>query len=268
MRKSILILGWMLIGGWVFHPTESPAQGKQLSVREIVTKSNLASYYQGKDGRSHVDMTITDSQGRTRTRRFVILRWDGKDGGRQKFYIHFSRPADVRNTVFMVWKNIGKNDDRWLYLPALDLVKRIAAGDKRTSFVGSHFFYEDVSGRNPEEDNHELVETTETFYVLKNIPKKPGEVEFSHYLLWVDKANFLPMKAEYYDKNNVKYRRVEALEVQTIQGHPTVTKARVSNLKSKGHTVSVFSKIQYDLGIKERIFTERYLRRAPRKWLK
>ena len=268
MPKIFLILGLMVAGWTSGLPTEVLAQGKTPSVQEIVDKSNLAAYYQGKDGRAHVNMTITDSQGRTRKRRFIILRRDDKDGGEQKFYVHFSRPADVRNTVFMVWKHIGTNDDRWLYLPALDLVKRIAASDKRTSFVGSHFLYEDISGRNPEEDTHELVESAGKFFVLKNIPKKPGDVEFSYYMLWIDQANFLPMKAEYYDKNEKKYRLVEALKVKTIQGHPTVTQAKVTDLKSGGHTVSVFSKIEYDLGIKDSIFTERYLRRAPRKWLK
>jgi len=255
--------------GWVVGPAaDSPTQGESLSVQVIVDRSNLAAYYEGKDGRSHVDMTITDSQGRTRERRFIILRRDEKDGGEQKFYVYFSRPADVRNTVFMVWKHIGQNDDRWLYLPALDLVRRIAASDKRTSFVGSHFFYEDVSGRNPADDTHELAETTGQYYVLKNTPKNPDEVEFSYYMIWIDKSTFLPMKAEYYDKNKKKYRVVEALKVETIQSHPTVIKAKVTDLNSGGHTVSVFSKIQYDLGIKDSIFTERYLRRAPRRWLK
>lgn len=268
MRKLFLVLGCMTLG-WIGGQTaDSLAQGKPLSVQEIVDRSNLAAYYEGQDGRSHVNMTITDSQGRTRERRFTILRLDNKDGGDQKFYVHFSRPSDVRNMVFMVWKHIGQNDDRWLYLPALDLVKRIAASDKRTSFVGSHFFYEDVSGRNPENDTHELTETTGQYYVLKNTPKNPDDVEFTYYMIWIDKSNFLPMKAEYYDNNGKKYRMVEALKVETIQSHPTVTEAKVTDLKSGGHTVSVFSKIQYDLGIPESIFTERYLRRAPRKWLK
>lgn len=239
-----------------------------LSVEEIVNKANLASYYQGQDGRAQVDMTITDSQGRTRTRRFIILRRDNQEGGEQKFYVYFSRPADVRDMVFMVWKHLDQNDDRWLYLPGLDLVRRIAATDKRTSFVGSHFFYEDVSGRNPKDDHHELAETTDRHYLLKNTPKTPGEVEFASYMLWVDKANFLPMKAEYFDDRGEKYRIVETLEVQVIQGHPTVTKAKVEDLRSGGQTVMTFSDIQYDLGIEESIFTERYLRRAPREWLK
>ena len=258
-----MAIGW--IGG---QTSDCQAQDKTQSVNEIVDRSNLAAYYQGKDGRSHVNMTITDSQGRTRERRFTILRRDDKDGGDQKFYVHFSRPSDVRNMVFMVWKHIGGNDDRWLYLPALDLVKRIAASDKRTSFVGSNFFYEDVSGRNPADDTHELTESSEQYYVIKNTPKNTSDVEFAYYMLWIDKTHFLPMKAEYYDNNGGKYRLVESLKVETIQGHPTVTEAKVTDLKSGSHTVSVFSKIQYDLGIQDSIFTERYLRRAPRKWLK
>ena len=238
------------------------------TVEDIVNRANLAAYYQGKDGRSDVDMTITDSQGRERTRTFTILRKDLEEGGEQRFYVYFHRPADVRKTVFMAWKHVGKHDDRWLYLPALDLVRRIAAGDKRTSFVGSHFFYEDVSGRSPEEDTHELMDTTDKFFVLSNKPKNPDEVEFSAYTLWVDRKHFLPMKAEYYDKHGKKYRIVEALKVETIQGHPTVVEAKVSDLQSGGHTISRFGKVTYDVGLDTSIFTERYLRRAPRKWLR
>ena len=129
-----------------------------------------------------VKMTITDDQGREREREFTILRRDADDTDReQKFYVYFHQPADVRDMVFMVWKHVGADDDRWLYLPALDVIKRIAASDERTSFVGSNFFYEDVSGRGIEEDNHELVETTDVYYVLKNTPKDPGAVEFDSY---------------------------------------------------------------------------------------
>ncbi|MFQ5693892.1 MAG: outer membrane lipoprotein-sorting protein, partial [Nitrospinota bacterium] len=212
-----------------------PASAKPIpSVEEIVRRSNLAAYYQGKDGRSRVKMTITDRAGRTRRREFTILRRDTEEGGRQKFYVYFHRPSDVRRMVFMVWKNPGREDDRWLYLPALDLVRRIAASDKRSSFVGSHFFYEDVSGRGIEEDRHELVRTEENRFVLKNTPVDPSAVEFAHYLLWIDRKTYLPMKAEYYDKNGKRYRVIESLEVRTIQGHPTVTRARARDLVSGG----------------------------------
>lgn len=241
-----------------------PVAAETPSVEEIVEKANYAAYYAGDDGRAEVKMVITDGQGRTRDREFVILRKDIEDGGKQMFYVYFQKPSDVRKMVFMVHKYIEKDDDRWLYLPALDLVKRIAASDKRTSFVGSHFFYEDVSGRSITEDTHELVETTDKYYVLKNLPKDPGSVEFQSYTVWIDKNNFMPMKAEYIDKQGQKYREVEALEVKEIQGHPTVTRSRVKDLLTGGHTVSEFSEIKYDIGLEEDIFSERYLRRPPR----
>jgi len=253
---------------------------QDLAVEQIVEKTNQVAYYQGKDGRAKVSMTITDSQGRSRERRFTILRWDapspdaaGENGndsfcGSQKMYVYFDQPADVKKMVFIVWKNLDKDDDRWLYLPALDLVKRIAATDKRTSFVGSDFFYEDVSGRSINDDTHELQKTTDSYYVLKNTPKSPDTVEFSYFTMWVHRTTFLPLTIEYFDKNGDKYREYKALDVKTIQGHPTVVKARMEDLRTKSSTVLEYSEVAYDIGIPEDVFAERYLRRAPRKYLK
>lgn len=234
------------------------------TVEEIINRANLAAYYSGDDGRARVVMTITDSQGRTRIREFVILRKDIKDGGEQKFYVYFKKPSDVRKMVFLVHKYIDKDDDRWMYLAKLDLVKRIAGADKRTSFVGSHFFYEDVSGRGIAEDRHELLEETDKEYVVRNIPKNPAEVEFASYTVWIDKQSFLPLKAEYFNREGRKYRVVEALETAIVQGFPTVLKSRVKDLLTGGETVSEFKDVRYNLGLNEKIFTERYLRRPPR----
>lgn len=235
-------------------------------VREIVNRANLAAYYAGKDGRATARMTITDAEGRKRIRQFAILRRDVRDGGDQDYAVLFSRPADVRNTVFLVKKHVGRDDDRWLYLPSLDLVKRIAAGDKRTSFVGSHFVYEDVSGRRVEEDAHELTETTDRFYVVKNTPIDAGSVEFASWTVWIDKRTFIPMKSEYVDRGGEVYRRLEALDVSVIEGYPTVTRMQATDLRSGGSTLSEFQNVEYDLGIPEDLFTERTLRSPSRRW--
>ncbi|MGE4489684.1 MAG: outer membrane lipoprotein-sorting protein [Kiritimatiellales bacterium] len=236
-----------------------------LTADQIVDKANQASYYAGNDGSADVKMTITEPNGKARTREFRILR-KNTDGGNQKFYVYFKAPADVHQQVFLVWKNVGqgKNDDRWLFLPDLNLVKPIAPGDKRTSFVGSDFVYEDVSGRALWEDWHKLTGETDTQYVIKNTPINPGAVEFSYYNVWIDKDTFLPRKAEYYDKEGVLYRRVEATKVETVQGFPTVTESKVSDLEDGSTTVDTFSNIQYNIGLNEQLFTERFLRRSPR----
>jgi outer membrane lipoprotein-sorting protein len=251
---------------WIFAALLlATANGFALTVDEIVEKANAASYYAGDDGSADVKMVITEANGGTRTREFRILRKNTSNGN-QKFYVYFKAPADVNRQVFLVWKNAaqGKNDERWLFLPDLNLVKPIAPGDKRTSFVGSDFVYEDVSGRALWEDKHELVSETDTQYVIKNTPLKPDAVEFSYYNVWVDKDTFLPRKAEYYNKEGKLYRRVEATKVETIQGFPTVTESKVSDLDDGSNTVNTFSNVQYNIGLNERLFTERFLRRPPR----
>jgi len=289
-RISLTILIWLLsLGSYSIaeSATEKAADVKSpeekiLSVDEIVNKTNHVAYYQGFDGRANVKMTITDSQGRQRNRELTIIRWDQPDPnqpkegqskdssfcGEQKIYAFFNRPADVYKTVFMVWKHLDKDDDRWMYLPALDLVKRISATDKRTSFVGADFSYEDVSGRNINDDVHELVKATEDYYVLKNTPKDPKLVEFAYFEMWIHRESFIVVKTDYYDNQDEKYRTYEALEVKQIQGYPTVTKAKMTDLRTNGNTIAEYSNIKYDMGIPESIFTERYLRKPARDYLK
>ncbi len=267
-----------------------PAAEADLSAMDVVRRANYVSYYQADDGRADVNMTITDSQGRTRNRQMTILRRDqrdpdaaeGKAGepkdvdlakgvpfcGEQKFYVYFHRPADVNKMAFLVWKHPGADDDRWLYVPGLDLVKRISSADKRTSFVGSHFFYEDVSGRGIHADEHELVETSKTYYVLKSTPKKPDLVEFAGYKTWVHRTTFIVVQQEYVDDTGRTIRKYKAEAMKKVQGNWTVTKSRMTDLRTKGHTVLEYDDIQYGADLPEDIFTERYLRRPPRQHLK
>lgn len=266
MKKSLKILSLSLALA-AFGAIATPAFA--VDVSEIVAKANHSAYYQGIDGRAHVKMEITDKQGRKRSRDLVILRKDaGEDDTEQKFYVYFNRPADVNKTVFMVWKHVGADDDRWMYLPALDLVKRIAASDERTSFVGSDFFYEDISGRNPVEDTHDLLETTDNYYVLKSTPKDPDAVEFSYFKSYIHKASFIPVKIEYYDKNGKKYREGAAEKVETIGKYPTVTQGSMTDLRSGSVTKLTYSNVDYDIGVPDDIFTERYLRQPPMSYIK
>ena len=246
---------------------QEPNSTKEVpSVQTIVNKANVVAYYQGDDGKAKVKMTITNKQGQKRIREFIILRKDVKDGGDQKYFVYFQKPADVRKMVYLVHKraDLKKDDDRWLYLPALDLVKRIAAGDKRTSFVGSDFLYEDVSGRSLEEDTHELIETTDTLFVIKNIPKNPDAVEFGYYNVSIDRKTYVPMKMEFFDKEGKLYRVIESKKVEKIQDFFTVVKSEVRDLKKENKTEMEFSNVKYNIKLSESIFAERYLRRPPR----
>ncbi|MEE9543958.1 MAG: outer membrane lipoprotein-sorting protein [Thermodesulfobacteriota bacterium] len=259
MKKILLIMILALLIPVVAHA---------LTADEIVEKSNLAYYYAGEDGRADLKMTITDKRGRERTREMTMLRKDIEDGGRQKFFVYFKKPSDVKKMVFMVWKQARGDDDRWLYLPAMDLVRRIASSDKRSSFAGGAFTYEDVSGRRTSDDTHELLpeETLngKMVYVIKNTPVDTSSVEFSYFIASIDKETFLPLRGEYFNKTGRHYRTIEVLETGLVDGFPTVLKARAENIEKGLKTVVEFTDIKYNIGIKELIFTERYLKKPPK----
>lgn len=248
---------------------------EQKNAIDIIKKSNHVSLYQGKDSKGSIKLVITDKQGRTRIREMNILRKDVDEGDNdQKYFVYFKVPADVRKMVFMVHKHSSpnKDDDRWLYLPGLDLVRRVAASDKRTSFVGSDFLYEDISGRNITEDHHEIIKETDNLYVIKNTPLRPDSVEFAYYIAFIDKQNFIPKKIEYYKSDNVAYRIMEALEIKDIvvdeNGqkvvYPTVVRSIVKNLINESRSEMFYSNIKYNIGVEDKIFSERYLKRPPR----
>jgi len=265
MKKTLITIIILFFSLPIFAAHEPNSTQGIPDVQTIVEKANIVAYYQGDDGKAKVKMVTTSKQGQKRENEFNILRKDETDGGDQKYFVYFQRPADVRRMTYMVHKHADpkKDDDRWMYLPDLSLVKRIAAGDKRTSFVGSDFLYEDVSGRSLEEDTHELIETTDKYYVVKNVPKQPDTVEFNYYNVSIDKKTFVPTKMEFYDKEDKLYRTIESIKVETIQDFPTVTKSVVSDLKTGSKTEMEFNDVEYNIKLGD-IFTERYLQKPPR----
>jgi hypothetical protein len=242
-----------------------------MTADEVMKKSQASFLYAGADLKARVMMKLISKGGQERVREMMMLRKNfGQPGGEQKYFMYFYQPADVRNMTFMVYKYPGKDADRWLFVPAINMVRRIAAQDKRSSFVGSDFTYEDISGRNLEDDIHAVVKEEKIgdhdCTVIKSTPKA-AEMEYSYKFSWIDKTTFLPIKEEYYDKKGELYRVFSADEIKDVKGHPTITKRSMKNLLS-GHMTEVsFLKTDYNVGIEDSLFTERYLKQPPKRWI-
>lgn len=242
------------------------------SAQEIMGKYHLNLYYAADDGMAVVEMKLINRRGKVRERRLTMLRMDVEEGGRQKYFIYFHRPGDVRGIVFMVYKHVDRDDDRWLYIPAINLTRRIAANDKRSSFVGSDFTYEDVSGRSPAEDNHSLIKEEavdgKTAYVVKSSPKEKGGADFAYRLTWVDRESFLPLKEEYYNRRGELYKVFTADKIEEVDGILTLTGRTMKNLETGHRTEVTFESIDYNVGLSDGVFSQRYFKNPPRKWIK
>jgi outer membrane lipoprotein-sorting protein len=238
---------------------------------EIMKNSHLAYYYAANDGVAEVNMTITDKRGKERSKEFVMLRMDEEDGGAQKYYTYFRKPSDVSRLTFMVHKVPDGNDMRWIYVPSVDLVKPISADDKNSSFVGSHFSYEDVSGRHWSEDDHELLGDStvgeSAVWVIQSTPKESYK-GFARKLTYVAQDTYLPLMERYFDKKDKPLRVFQAEKIEEVDGIVTMTARSMEDVKKGGKTLIEFSAIDYDTGLDASIFTERYLKNPPRKYIK
>jgi outer membrane lipoprotein-sorting protein len=202
-----------------------------------------------------------------------MLRKNVSDGRQQKYFLYFHEPGDVRRTAFLVWKFPDKDDDRWIFIPAVNMIRRIAARDSRSSFVGSDFSYEDVSGRDVAADTHTVLrdETlgSAACYVVQSTPKSTAD--FSKKLAWIDKNSFLPLKEEYYDAQNQLARVFTADRIEPVKGksaYPTITKRTMKNVQTGHRTEVVFESVAYDVAIEADAFTERALQQPPQKWIR
>ncbi len=264
MKPPIFLL---LLLTAVSLPAQTP------SADDIAAKSQQAFYYAGEDMSARVVMTLTTASGQQRVRDMTMLRRNVEPGaaadGRQKYFMYFHSPTDVRGTAFLVAKEPGRDADRWLFVPALNLVQRIAARDAESSFVGSDFSYEDVSGRPLAADTRRLLPegslNGKPCYVIESVPK--GRAGFTRKLAWIDRATFLPLKEEYYDAQQQLARVFTADEVREVDGISTIVKRTMKNEKSGHHTAVEFREVRYHAGLTDEVFTERSLRRPPAPWI-
>jgi hypothetical protein len=265
MRVLVLSIAMLVVGA-------GGVAAQAPSGDEVMRRAHLAMYYPGEDMRARVTMRLVSKDGQERVREMTMTRRNVKEGGEQRYFIYFHRPPDVRDLALLVWKYPGRDDDRWLYVPALKLVRRIAASDKHTSFVGSDFSYEDVSGREPEDDTHKLLREEKVdgrdAWGVESVPKEAGGADFSRKVSWIDKATGLPLKEEYYDRRGDLMRVLRAEEIKEIQGYPTATRRVMRNVQSGHRTEVALTDVRYNLGLSVDLFSERALRAPPSELVK
>lgn len=268
MIHRTFLVGAIVAAAWAHSADAAP------NAAELVEKSQQAFYSAGSDMKAKITMDLITTDGKKRSRVLTMLRKNDR-GGEQKYFLFFHHPGDVRRTAFLVRKYPERDDDRWIFVPALNAVRRIAASDSRSSFVGSDFSYEDVSGRDVGADVHALIREEKLgeadCYVVESKPK--GSAEYARKLSWIDKATFLPRKEEYYDARDQLVRVFTADAIEDVaerdgkNAHPTVVRRTMKNEKTGHRTEVSFTDVAYELRLRDDVFTERSLQNPPMRWI-
>lgn len=212
-------------------------------------------------------MEITNSRGSVRQR--SIRQYSRDADGTEKKVMFFTAPADVRDTSFMTWSyDDGKDDDQWIYLPALKRVKRISADSKNSSFMGSDFTYDDLGQRHPSEDQHRILRQEsyrgEDCYVIESTPLG-SDAEFSRTISWIIKDKWIGLKREYYNSSGEIFKTLEINSYDKTDGYLVITDMRMKNLDKGSETQIRMEDVSFDTNLSDSFFTERQMKMGPRR---
>ena len=196
-----------------------------------------------------------------------VLDQYSKDGAKgSRTVIVFQQPATVAGTRFLTMENPGGADDRWIFLPELGKLRRVAASDGGGSFMGTDFSYDDISSmsRGVELDTHTLLREENyggnACYVIQSVPKN-SSYQYSKMISWVTKDSKITTKIELYDKKNTAtpVKTVEMSGIKEIQGRSTVTVTKITTHAAGTSTTINMDIVKYDDNIPEKVFTTTFL---------
>jgi hypothetical protein len=251
----------------------APAAQPSSSLTADQIARNVQDRDMGRDSRSELRMKLFDRRGRARERAMTLLTLRAHDAARggpdgDRLLIRFTYPNDIRGTGFLVWKHPKGEDERFLYLPSLARVRRIAGSEAQESFVGSDFSYEDIGGRKLEDYTYALLDGNATWtgadgtaraaYRLESRRKDPA-VEFPRTVSLILKDSFVVVQADAFNRRDEKQKVYTVKRLEQVQGIWTIFESAMTNDLEKTRTELSIETVAYNTGLKEDAFSRREL---------
>ena len=225
----------------------------------------------GKTIEQDMLMVLMDKNNHKRVRN---LKSYGKDFGVDEHQIlFFKSPADVKNTAFLTYDYDAstKDDDQWLYLPALKKVKRIPSADKSGSFMGSDFSYYDMTDRDLEDYDFKLLKETKVrghdAWMIEATPRNKKVMKESGYtktVAIVSKDNYMTVRALNYMRNGKK-KHLDLKKIHKQNGIWVVDDMTMTTKKGKTTTHKTelkFKNIKVNKPLSDDLFTTRRLEKG------
>ena len=221
-------------------------------------------------------MVLIDRRDRQRVRNLRIYSKDfGEDN---KALSLFETPADIRGTAYLNfdWDDQDRDDDSWLYLPALQRVKRIASSDTSDSFLGSDFTYADINGYELDWYDYTFINESETVddlevWVVEAIPKPEFKDKaedatgYSKMQSWIRKDNFVQVRGQVWELKGNKIKYFNSTEIELIDDIWTTKRLQVvttRNGRQEHASVLQINSIDYNVAVDDLSFTTEYMQRG------
>jgi len=265
MKKYRIIA--LMFGTLVLFSTAEPQE--KLTAKQIVDRSFKATKLAGSEMLS--TMTIIDDKGRERVRKIASVTKLYDNGETEKRLIRFLSPADVKGTGLLTYDYEKRDDDMWLFMPALRKTRRIVSTEKAKNFMGSEFTYADITPPILDDFSYELLgeeggEGTPC-WKIEMVPVNDDVADengFSKRITFIAQQDFVIRRAVYYDLDGELHKELTVEEVKEVD--PVNHKYRpmrmlMVNRQNGRQSILNVDEIQFNPAVEDEFFTTRYLER-------
>ena len=251
-----------------------PSTAQDLSAYEVMQRVDARD-----DGETRVaeyTMVLIDRRERQRSRDLIIYSKDfGED---TRTLSSFESPADIAGTAYLNhdWANPDRDDDSWLYLPAMQRVRRIASSDTSDSFLGSDFTYADINGLELDWYDYRFVNESEVVdgvecWVIEAAPrqelreKAEEATGYSKLQIWIRKDNFVQVRAQAWELRGNRMKYFTASDIREVQGIWTIHRQQAittRNGRQEHASILQLTAIRYDDSLSDEYFETEFLQRG------
>lgn len=214
-----------------------------------------------------LQMVLTNARGQTSTRSLLIRTKEvpNEDEG-DKTFIIFDQPRDIKGTALLTFTHIAKQDDQWLYLPALKRVKRISSVNKSGPFVGSEFAYEDLASQEVAKYAYRYLRDEAcgdlTCFVVERVPvyKHSG---YTRQIAWIDQDEYRLQQIEFYDRKNSLLKTMSLSDYrQYLDKYWRASTLDMENHQTKKSTRLMMGDYRFRTGLTDSDFSRTALKRS------
>lgn len=217
----------------------------------------------GRDATSTLTMALTEEGKPARMRTMLLFRARGT-GGQVATLIRFTDPADIQGTGLLTLDGSDGLSNQWIYLPAMQRVRRVDSNRKGGRFVNSDYYFEDLRDRKPSLDTHRLVGRERVgdteCDLLESIPADPSNSVYLRRVSCIEPKSLLPLRIEFFERKLAQpSKRLMVNKREQIQTYWTVMDSTLTDLATGHQTRLTVGRVLYDRSLPESLFTSRAL---------
>ena len=248
MNKQLLLIGF----AFLLCAFQTECQ----TAREVVQKADEKR--RGETATAELTITVVRP---TWSREMAVKTWSN---GTDFSLILITNPARDKGNA-----SLKRDKEIWNWIPSIERTIKVPPSMMMQSWMGSDFTNDDLIKESSiiEDYFHEFVGDTiigeRPCYKIKLTPKPEAPVVWGKIYSWIDKTDFMELRAEMYDEEDFLVNTVLFSDIKLLDGRLLPAKMEYIPAEEEGHkTMIQYHNVKYDVGLKKSFFSIQNMKRV------